>query len=257
MASGNEGIDVSEFGVAGLDSVLTVGATNLNDQRALFSNSGSAVDMAAPGIEVLSLRARRTDTMRDIPGVKYDNAGAYVGEDRRYYRASGTSFAAPIVAGVASLLLSANPELSADELDRMLTQSARNMEVPGFDQLTGHGLVDAGAGLAADPQFFIDGGILRVEVVQDSGQTFVRVVGSADANEFESARVELGPGERPDKWKTVIDDVRQAVRDGVLGDVNANEFQGAAQWTLRLIVRHRTRGAVRTEPGLDPAAARH
>lgn len=239
VASGNEGIDVSEFGVAGLDSVLTVAATNLNDQRAPFSNSGAAVDIAAPGIEVLSLRARRTDTMRDIPGVEYDSAGAYVGEDKRYYRASGTSFAAPIVAGVASLLLSANPDLTAAELDRMLTQSARDVEVPGFDQITGHGIVDARAALAADPEFFIDAAIARVEVVQESGRTFVRVVGSADADHFESARVELGAGERPDNWKTVLDKIRQPVRDGVLGDIDANEFQGAAQWTLRVIIQHK------------------
>src|SRR5690606_3615537 len=103
VAAGNEGVNVAEFGMAGADGVIAVGATHLDDSHPPFSNWGAGVDIAAPGVDVLSLRARRTDTMLGIKDVPYEAGSAYVGADRRYYRISGTSFSAPIVAGVASL----------------------------------------------------------------------------------------------------------------------------------------------------------
>jgi subtilisin family serine protease len=118
VAAGNEGLEVTDWGPAGSDHVITVASTDFDDVRTVFSNWGRGIDMAAPGLDILSLRARRTDTMRDISGVEYERAAAFVGADRRYYRASGTSFSAPIVAGAASLLLSSRPELSAKRSNR-------------------------------------------------------------------------------------------------------------------------------------------
>ena len=102
VAAGNEGADISKYGMAASDKVLVVAATGLNDQRAPFSNWGK-ISVAAPGVDILSLRARRTDTMLGIPGLKYAAGANFVGEDKRYYHASGTSFAAPLVTGLASL----------------------------------------------------------------------------------------------------------------------------------------------------------
>jgi len=94
-------------------------------------------------------------------------------EDRRYYRASGTSFAAPIVSAVASLVLSKWPQLDAAQVRQLLLQSAQDVEVPGVDQLTGYGLVDARAALSSDPDFYITGGIDGVEVVQVNATTYI------------------------------------------------------------------------------------
>jgi subtilisin family serine protease len=60
---------------------------------------------------------------------------------------SGTSFAAPHVAGTAALLLSLHPELSRRELVELLTDTAKDLDLPGPDPATGRGLVDAGAAL--------------------------------------------------------------------------------------------------------------
>ncbi len=239
VASGNEGIDVSNFGIAGIDSVITVAATDLKDKHPAFSNWGAPVDIAAPGLEVLSLRARRTDTMRDIAGVEYVNGGNYVGIDKRYYRASGTSFSAPIVTGVASLMLSKNPALSSDQIKQMLLQSAEDIDVPGVDQYTGYGLIDARAALTIDPAFFVKASISGVVVVQENGRTIVRVQGTADANSFEEAWVELGQGENPESWKKVTKTLDKPVLNNSLGDIDALELQGAQQWILRLITRHK------------------
>ncbi len=135
VASGNDGKDVANYSPAGLEGVVTVTATDRKDRRAGFSNWGSAVDIAAPGVDVLSLRARHTDLLSLIPGVKYEKGQGIVGEDRAYYRASGTSFATPIVSGALSLLLSRRPKVNAGQAVRMLLPSAKDTETPGFNNI--------------------------------------------------------------------------------------------------------------------------
>ena len=93
VAAGNSGQSVADFSPAGLRGVITVTATDRKDRRAGFSNWGPLVDIAAPGVDVLSLRARRTDLLSLIRGVKYKRGDGILGEDQSYYRASGTSFA--------------------------------------------------------------------------------------------------------------------------------------------------------------------
>jgi hypothetical protein len=195
------------------------------------------VDLAAPGVDVLSLRAARTDLMRDIPGVDYEPGRAYVGVDKRYYRAAGTSFAAPFAAGAASLLLSRDPTLTPDQVKRLLMQSARDIEVAGVDQYTGYGRLDVKAALAADPAFFVEAEIAGLEVVQTHGAQLVQVKGTADADRLKSARVEIGAGEVPDHWKRV-GELDQPVRDGVLATIPAAELRGTPVWMIRLVAEH-------------------
>ncbi|MBW2395339.1 MAG: S8 family serine peptidase [Deltaproteobacteria bacterium] len=237
-AAGNEAVDVLDWSPAGLEHVIAVGASDSTDAHAVFSNWGAGIDLVAPGTDVLSLRARRSDLMQDIPGVRYEIGEGFVGEDRRYYRASGTSFSAPIVAGVASLLLSKQPSLTPDEVERMLVHSARDIGVPGVDQYTGYGLVDARAALAADPAFFAEARITSVAAEQIDGATVVQITGTADANRFAKAWLEIGPGEDPAEWTRVEDSPAGPVRDGLLGQVPASAFGGAPKWTLRVRVEH-------------------
>ncbi len=237
VAAGNAGIETGEFGLASAEGVLTVAATNPDDSHPGFSNWGPEIDLAAPGVDILSLRARRTDTLFGIPGIEYALGTAYVGDDKRYYRAGGTSFAAPFVAGVASLVLSKQPALTVDQLERILKQSAEDIQVPGFDQFSGAGLVNARRALALDPSFSIDAAVTGVEVVQASGKPAVKVLGTAAADAFAGAKLEIGKGEDPTKFKTVVKKV-PAVAGGALGVIPAKEFSGAAVWTIRLTVTH-------------------
>lgn len=176
--------------------------------------------------------------MLDISGVIYEKRANYVGEDRCYYRASGTSFAAPIVTGVASLMLSKNPELTAVELGRILRQTAEDVDVPGVDQFSGYGIVNAVNALHAEPDFYVRADIDGVEVVQSDKGLLVKVLGTADASDFRGATVSIGRGETPRKWKDVLK-VNEAVSDGVLGEIDANLLRGAEVWTIRLVVKHR------------------
>ncbi|MEM7667771.1 MAG: S8 family serine peptidase [Pseudomonadota bacterium] len=104
-AAGNDGRDQDPLNPAntiyGLDNVVAVAATSLDDTLASFSNfGGETVDLAAPG--------------HYIPST-YLNGG--------YAFLSGTSMAAPHVAGAAALALSLNPDLTVTELADLLRSS--------------------------------------------------------------------------------------------------------------------------------------
>ena len=237
-AAGNEGQSLENYGPGGTPGVVTVAATDLEDARTIFSNWGPQVDIAAPGIDVLSLRARRTDTMLDIPDVDYVAAANYVGDDNRYYRASGTSFAAPIVTGIGSLVLSQRPELTADELQRILTQSADDTDAPGKDQFTGYGIINASAALSLDKEYYVESLISGAAVVQEGNAVSLAVSGTADANDFKRAWIEIGAGEQPATWKRVGEAIKKSVTQGVLTTIPAAEFAGSTEWVIRLTTEH-------------------
>ncbi len=88
-------------------NVLSVSATDDEDQLTSFSNLGhGTVSLSAPGNDIVSLRAAGTDMYGD--GEHFVPAG---NPDARYYRASGTSMAAPHVAGVVALVKARYPRL--------------------------------------------------------------------------------------------------------------------------------------------------
>jgi hypothetical protein len=114
--------------------VLGVGALGLDLQPAYFSSTGSALDLAAPGESV---------PVAVPPALDRD------GTPNGVTRADGTSFAAPIVSGVASWLMRARPGLTAGQYADLLRAGAKDVADPGWDASTGFGLVDLGAALTA------------------------------------------------------------------------------------------------------------
>ncbi len=238
VAAGNRAEDIDNATPSRLRGAMYVGATDQQGSRAVFSNVGSALNIAAPGVDVVSLKARATDFMYSSATTSYVPGDAVLGEDKRYYRATGTSFATPIVSGIASLVWANNPDLSARDVKRILEQSARDVEVPGRDRLTGYGVVDAKAALAADPAYFIHADIPAVQRIDVADGTFLQVIGVADANLFAKAALELGQGENPERFTPVGDPLLDRVGLGELGRIPAAAFEGGDTWTIRLIVEH-------------------
>lgn len=105
---------------AACTNVVAVSATTSSDTLASFSNYGNWIDISAPGTYILT-------TSR---GGGYGNW-------------NGTSFSSPITAGVAALILSANPSLTNVQVVDILTQSADDLGSTGFDTYFGYGRVNA------------------------------------------------------------------------------------------------------------------
>lgn len=111
-------------------AVIAVGATDNTDTIASFTTTGPEMSVTAPGVDVYSCW--------DI----FFSANTYTYQ-------SGTSMACPHVAGLASLILSANPELDAEGVRQILQGTSVDLGVPGFDPIYGWGRVDAFGAVAA------------------------------------------------------------------------------------------------------------
>jgi hypothetical protein len=198
-----------------------------------FSNWGSTIGIAAPGVDILSLRARQTDLLQ-MTRREYTSGTAVVAE--QFYRVTGSSFAAPIVSGAASLLFSVKPDLTAVQVKRMLLQAARDLEGIGTNQFSGYGLLDIQAALTADPNAFAEAAISGVSVAQAGGRTVVRVTGTANADRLKEAHIEIGAGDTPEKWTAISRAITKPVVNGVIAELPAESFRGGKQWTLRVLV---------------------
>jgi len=241
-ASGNEGIELDDFGPGGDDNVLTVGATHDDDRAAGFSNFGDKVDIAAPGVDVLSLRARYTDANyrpgRQAEG-EYTVGDNYVGDDKRYLRVSGTSFSTPIVAGIASLVMAKNPQLTGPEVEQILLQTASDVDFPGNDKYTGNGMVDARAALSVGADFSVKAEITSVVLEPADAPVVAHVYGTVDASDFKRAWMQIGPGENPGGWRYVGPKRKYPIRDGELALIPINQFYGSELWQVVINVEHK------------------
>lgn len=116
-----------------------------------FSSHGPAVDVTAPGVDVVSaVNVSSGKALGAISG-DYDGEGPtdeYV--NRAWYaNFSGTSMSGPHIAGVAALLLQANPDLTPDEVRFIVTATARDLLEEGRDIGAGWGMVEVGPALDA------------------------------------------------------------------------------------------------------------
>ena len=109
--------------------LITVSATDANDAVASFSNTGNSIDLSAPGV--------------NIPTTMKGGGYGY---------ATGTSASAPIVAGVAALMISVNPGLTGAQVRDLLKQSADDLGAPGWDPDYGSGRVNAAKAVLAAMQ---------------------------------------------------------------------------------------------------------
>ncbi|MCL5104847.1 MAG: S8 family serine peptidase [Armatimonadetes bacterium] len=142
--SGNEGVN-EQFYPACYPNVIAAGATNEYGQRATAmdwggggSNYGPWLDVMAPGTNMMS--TCNIDPGYDISYGFYD-AGL-----------NGTSFATPVVSGLAALLWSKYPTWTNTQVVNQIKLTAKDIGAPGVDEETGHGLVSAYRALYLTPE---------------------------------------------------------------------------------------------------------
>ena len=207
--------------------VVGTAAVDDNDLRAYFSSYNKYVALAAPGVNVLSLD-----------------------KNLRYIRHSGTSMAAPHVAGALALIKAAFPDESTSDLKRRLVCSADELFPPGRNIWTGHGVVNVRRALAQSAPASCD--YLHGEIsdpvisepeqkptpASDSKTIYVKTMSLKLINDGSAKRILVnatltGPDGRPQAGLSVTSQIMERVT-GPLGTATAvTDRNGAVQFVLR------------------------
>lgn len=152
VAAGNAGINAGDrsfypAAYAAENLCIQVGASDPKDQRVNFSSHGLGLDLVAPGTRIWTT----------LP--TYFTAGV-----SSYAVGDGTSFAAPFVTGAVGLLAALRPELTDDDFQHVIRESADDIGAPGIDNETGWGRLNVARALSSvRPEF----GIWHDEVAAD------------------------------------------------------------------------------------------
>src|SRR5262249_5978811 len=135
-AAGNDGPTAREAYPAAYPSVIAVTATDAEDKLFAKANRGRYVAVAAPGVDVLL----------PAPGAGYQMA-------------TGTSFSAAEVSGIAALMIERKADLGPQGVRKALTATARDLGPRGFDPQFGAGLVNAYQAVRALEPAFVTTGV--------------------------------------------------------------------------------------------------
>ncbi|MGO4223615.1 S8 family peptidase [Lysobacter sp. TAF61] len=133
VAAGNDSQDVAGHAPANCGNVIAVAATNRLGRRAPFSNYGAGIDVAAPGVGILSTL----------------NSGSTGPDAESYGYSSGTSMAAPHVAGVVAMIQSVSPTPKSPAAVEALLKATASAAKSRRSKPVGAGIVNANAALDA------------------------------------------------------------------------------------------------------------
>ncbi len=244
FAAGNSDDDAAYYSPQNMPETITVASTDHLDQRSDFSNYGVEIDVAAPGGEsgtscgniqvpsILSLRAGSTDMYSGAPCSPPLTGQMIVANE--YYRTRGTSMACPHVSGLAALILSNRPELSAEELRQVIRNSSDDIDVTGFDILTGFGRINAQSALTS-------GSVLEAKIVspssastQGTAEGSISILGTADGRHFDSYRIFYKAIDNLGDWIPIGETQYHPVENGELANWSANGLVTGHYW-LKLV----------------------
>jgi hypothetical protein len=189
---------------AAYPGVVAVGATNPDDTRAPFSTQGTYLSVSAPGVRIVST----TPTYATYLSGK--------GLTQSYGILSGTSQAAPFVAGVAALVLSQEPALTTQALADRLRATADHLGLPGIDPSFGSGRVNALRAVSSEDGVFgavyDTSGALTTIAAGTSTSVFVKLTNTSNFAWGANSSIRLAYHWRDGSGSTVVwDGVRTAL----------------------------------------------
>ncbi|MBE0643778.1 MAG: S8 family serine peptidase [Bacteroidetes bacterium] len=219
-AMGNEGsAPGSLIAPADADSIVSVGAVNYDKSVAGFSSRGPTSDqrgkpdISAPGVSVYCANKYGFDT---------------------YEKASGTSLATPLAAGVAALVRSARPELTAVQVRDALRATADQTDAP--DNNRGYGMIDAweavlhnGMVISTNPKIFWTGSASTIMAwvvsknTVDAGSVTLEYAAGGTAQSVPMKKLDNYPGEGSGSGLYAADISGLAVGTEVLFNVRASD----------------------------------
>ncbi|HTQ00686.1 MAG TPA: S8 family peptidase [Casimicrobiaceae bacterium] len=142
VAAGNSDQDATSFSPANCSGVITVGAHSALGDLTSYSNWGRRIDLTAPGGDL-----PLTGLM-----VGLSNTGQTVAQDPTYKFGAGTSFATPMVAGTAAMLIARDALLTSGRVLDRITGTTRNYPIGAQCTVLGvcgAGMLDAGAAVGS------------------------------------------------------------------------------------------------------------
>lgn len=178
VAAGNEYGNTSDYCPSHLTNVIVVGAVDENDKKAGFSNTGSSLDVVAPGVDIVSC----------IPG------GGYKSYD-------GTSMATPHIAAIAAMFALVYPEKQPSEIEEMIKGCTRDLGEKGWDKQYGHGIPDLSSS-----------GIVPTELTLDKFNIMMKV---GDTETLTATVLPNGVADKSVLWSS-SDSSIVSVQDGIL-----------------------------------------
>lgn len=243
--AGNDNTDVSNFTPANLSTVITVAASDHNDQRSVWnlgwnsaSNYGVKIDVSAPGGGDPILAQSGSNLVYDILSNMPDNSDIaierpYSKVSEGYYRLGGTSMACPHVSGLAALILSKPIKFTNEEVRHIIRRTAEDIGDNGWDFYTGYGRVNALAAVN-------DSTRLEAQITSPScgTKTWERadILGTAAGSDFQYYTLEYGEGNNPSIWHTIVTEVRTPVTKGILYSGWDTSLVKDGKCSIRLLV---------------------
>lgn len=216
VAAGNSDQDSAYYSPAMYSDVISVGAIDSDEQRASFSNYGHMVDVAAPGVAILSTYPTALTPEGYTP----------------YAMMAGTSMACPHVSGAVAQLLSKNSSMGIEQVRATLRATAgdgsgvRNNDV-------GYGIVKIDRALNNSVNHY--GSITSPEFFAGALQGIIKIKGSATGSDFKSYTLEYCKGLFPDgQWNTIKESTSK-IDNGELAEWDAASLS-LGTYTLRLTV---------------------
>jgi len=142
-AAGNDNSPQISYPAAYDDYVIAVGATTFDASRASYSNHGPSLDIMAPGGDLTE--DKNGDGFGD--GILQNTFNLITNDykDFAYWFLDGTSHSAPHVSAVVAIMYRKNKVHNGAEALEAITESAKDLGVPGRDDEFGYGLLDASA----------------------------------------------------------------------------------------------------------------
>jgi len=212
-AAGNNNLDLDHtpyhFTPAGYKNVISVAATDENDEIAGFSNYGRQIDIAAPGVNILST----------IP--------TYI---TNYSNKSGTSMACPYAAGLAGLILSINPNLNPSMVKTIIQSSTD--ELNPSDKFIGFGRINAFTSINKTANSIAN---INCPSPNEEVNGLIEINGTATGEKFQDYIVEYRKSSSPDDW-TLIFSSDESVDEDILAFWDTTKLDEYCLYTIRLTV---------------------